>query len=185
MRDFILDTQTIRYWHDTACTQHNIVVGNVAILRKLAEQLTIKPKLLVSVVSLGEIEFGHRVAFKKNIPAQTAYTKFLREELPESFEVSHDAALVYGELRAGLFSKYAPGDKRKPKMLPEQLVDPATAKELGIQENDLWICAQAIAHGMVLVSNDRMTRIKEIANVIQMPLILQNWTQFNTAKIPP
>jgi len=184
VRDFILDTQTIRYWHDTACTQHNVMVGNVAALRQLAAPLDMKPKLLVSVVSLGEIEYGHRVALSKDITAQTAYTKFVQEELPELLEVSKDAAIAYGELRAGLFNMYAPGDKRKPKMLPEQLVDPVTARELGIQENDLWICAQAIAHGMVLVSNDRMTRIKEVAKNINMLLILQNWANPNTAEIP-
>lgn len=183
MRDFLLDTQTIRYWHDSACSQHAVVTGNVASLRKLTAPIELKPRLLVSVVTLGEIEFGHRVALAPNPAAQAAYMKFVREELPESFEVSSDAATAYGELRARLFNKYAPGDKRKPKMLPEQLVDPATAKEIGIQENDLWIAAQAIAHGMVLVTNDRMTRIREAAAGMSMPLFTQNWTQSGTASI--
>ncbi|MBY0310699.1 MAG: hypothetical protein K2W85_01375 [Phycisphaerales bacterium] len=184
MRDFLLDTQTIRYWHGSACSQHAAVMGNVAALRKLAAPLEIKPRLLASVVTLGEIEFGHRVALAPNPAAQAAYMKFVREELPESFEVSSDAATAYGELRARLFNKYAPGDKRKPKMLPEQLVNPTTAKELGIQENDLWIAAQAMAHGMVLVTNDRMTRIREVAAGMSMPLLIQNWAQPSAASIP-
>lgn len=144
----------------------------------------IKPRLLVSVVTLGEIEFGHRVALAPNPAAQAAYMKFVREELPESFEVSPDAAAVYGELRARLFNKYAPSDKRKPKMLPEQLVNPATAKELGIQENDLWIAAQAMAHGMVLVTNDRMMRIRDVAAELGVPLLTHNWTEPAAAKLP-
>ncbi len=184
MRDFLLDTQTIRYWHDNASAQHAAVIGNVATLRGLAAPLDVKPRLLVSVVTLGEIEFGHEVALAPNPAAQAAYMKFVQEELPESFEVSPDAATAYGELRARLFNKYAPGDKRKPKMLPEQLVDPATAKELGIQENDLWIAAQAMAHGMVLVTNDRMTRIREVAASMSTPLLTQNWTQPTAAQIP-
>lgn len=184
MRDFLLDTQTIRYWHDSACSQHAAVTGNVAALRKLAAPLRIKPRLLVSVVTLGEIEFGHRVALTPNPAAQAAYTKFVREELPGSFEVSSDAAAAYGELRARLFNRYAPGEKRKPRMRPEQLVDPATDRELQIQENDLWLCAQAVAHGMVLVTNDRMTQICVVARDMTNPLLLQNWTQPNAAGIP-
>jgi tRNA(fMet)-specific endonuclease VapC len=184
VRDFLLDTQTIRYWHDIACAQHAAVIENVATLRALAAPLEIKPRLLVSVVTLGEIEYGHRVALALNPAAQVAYMKFVREELPESFEVSSDAATAYGELRARLFNRYAPGKERVPKMLPEQLVDPATAKELGIQENDLWIAAQAMAHGLVLVTNDRMTRIREVAKGMSAALVVQNWTQPRTASIP-
>ncbi|MCC6227734.1 MAG: type II toxin-antitoxin system VapC family toxin [Phycisphaerales bacterium] len=183
MRDFLLDTQTIKYWYDVACPQHAAVTGNIAAIRKQAVSLEVKPRLRVSVVTLGEIEFGHRVALAPNPAAQAAYMKFVREELPASWEVSEDAVAAYGELRARLFNKYAPGDKRKPKMLPEQLVNPATAKELGIQENDLWIAAQAMAHEMVLVTNDRMSRIREVAAGMHMALLIQNWTMSNSASI--
>lgn len=183
MRDFLLDTQTIRYWHDSGCSQHAAVTGNVASLRQQAAPLEVKPKLLVSVVSLGEIEFGHRVALAPNPIAQAAYMKFVQVELPGPFELSLDATAAYGELRMQLFNKYAPGDKRKPKMRPEQLIDPVTAKELGIQENDLWLCAQAIAHGMVLVTNDRMARIHEVASGMNPRLIVQNWTTAGAASI--
>lgn len=184
VRDFLLDTQTIRYWHDSGCPQHAAVIGNVAALRRLAAPLEIKPKLLVSVVTLGEIEFGHRVALAPNPAAQAAYSKFVREELPGPFELSADAAAVYGDLRTRLFNKYAPGEKRKPKMRPEQLVDPATAKELQIQENDLWLCAQAMAHGLVLVTNDRIAQIRDVATGLSPPLLVQNWTMPNVAFIP-
>lgn len=184
MRDFLLDTQTIRYWHDSGCTQHAAVIENVAALRERAAFLEVKPKLLVSVVTLGEIEFGHRVALTPDPAAQAAYIKFVQEELPGSFELSADATAAYGDLRTRLFNKYAPGDKRKPKMRPEQLVNPVTAKELQIQENDLWLCAQAVAHGMVLVTNDRMMQIREIASGMNPGLIIQNWTTAGAASIP-
>lgn len=172
VRDFLLDTQTIRYWHDRVCPQHATVLGNVAALRQLAMPLVVKPKLLVSVVTLGEIEFGHRVALTPDPAAQAAYIKFVQEELPSPFELSSDATAAYGDLRMRLFNKYAPSEKRKPKMRPEQLLDPATAKELQIQENDLWLCAQAVAHGMVLVTNDRMTQIRDVASGINPPLLV-------------
>ena len=183
MRDFLLDTQTIRYWHDTGCSQHAAVIENIAVLRQSTVSFEVKPKLLMSVITLGEIEFGHRVALTPDPAAQAAYIKFVKEELPEPFELSSDSAAMYGDLRTRLFNKYAPGEKRKPKMLPEQLIDPATARELQIQENDLWICAQAISHGMVLVTNDRMQAIRDVAVGRNPQLILQNWTTPNTVSI--
>jgi len=184
VRDFLLDTQTIRYWHDSRCPQHAAVIGNVATLRQLAAPLEVKPKLLISAVTLGEIEFGHRVALAPDPAAQAAYAKFVQEELPQPFELSSDASAAYGDLRTRLFNKYAPAEKRKPKMRPEQLLDPVTAKELQIQENDLWLCAQACAHGMVLVTNDRMTKIRDVAAGMDPPLLVQNWTIANSVSIP-
>lgn len=184
MRDFLLDTQTIRYWCDSACSQHAAVTGNITTLRQSCASLAVKPRLLVSVITLGEIEFGHRVALAPDPAARAAYAKFVREELPDSLDVMADAVEAYGELRTRLFNKYAPRDRRKPKMRPEQLVDPATSKELQIQENDLWLCAQAVAHGLVLVTNDRMQPIRDVAPGMHLPLLVQNWTRLNSAALP-
>jgi len=49
-------------------------------------------------------------------------------------------------------------------MRPEQLVDPCSSLQLQIQENDLWIVAQAINWSLVLATNDKkMRRIWEVA----------------------
>lgn len=52
--------------------------------------------------------------------------------------------------------------------------DPVTAKELGIDENDLWIAAQSIEHNLILVSNDKMARIREVAGPV---LDVEDWTK--------
>ena len=184
MRDFLLDTQTIRYWYDNRCAQHAAVIANVTSLRQNTATSEVKPKLLVSVVTLGEIEFGHRVALAPDPTAQAKYIKFVRGEVAVSLRAFARRCRSVRRLRTRLFNKYAPADKRKPKMLPEQLIDPATAKELQIQENDLWLCAQAIAHGMVFVTNDRMRVIRDVASGMNPQLIIQNWTTQNAASIP-
>jgi len=165
-RDFLIDTQTVSYWYDTACSQHSAVVANVESWRKQVESVESwehKPRLLVSVITLGEIEYGYRTnpALDRNTKAEGL--RFVGEQLPERLEITEDTAAFFGELRKRLFDKYAPGEKRKRKMRPEQLTDPITSKELGIQENDLWLCAQAVAHDMVLVTNDKMLRIREVS----------------------
>ena len=184
MRDFLLDTQTIHYWHDVTTPQHVAVMANITSLNLAVASLELKPRLLMSVVTLGELEFGHRVALAPDPERQAAYISFVREKFPQPLELTSDAIDAYGDLRTRLFNKYAPRHKRKPKMRPEQLVNPATAKELQIQENDLWLCAQAVAHEMVLVTNDRMTAIREVASGMNPPLMIQNWTMPNTASIP-
>jgi predicted nucleic acid-binding protein len=35
---------------------------------------------------------------------------------------------------------------------------------MGVHENDLWIASQALAHNLVLVTNERMKDIFEIAS---------------------
>jgi tRNA(fMet)-specific endonuclease VapC len=183
VRDFLLDTQTVRYWYDNECPQNRVVLANIGSLQSQVALSEHKPRLLISVITLGEIEFGHRVAPSPNPDKQAEYLRFVWEQLPERLDVTQDATAAFGELRKRLFDKYAPGKKRKPKMRPEQLIDPITSKELGIQENDLWLCAQAIGHDMVLVTNDAIRRIREVSQGMQPVLLLQDWTVPNTAKV--
>lgn len=183
MRDYLIDTQTIRYWYDPVCPQHEAVVTNLERLQKQVESSEHKPRLVVSVITLGEIEFGHRVNPSADPEVRMDYVRFVNEQLPMRLDVTEDATAFFGEIRRRLFDKYAPGDKRRPKMRPEQLIDPTTSKELGIQENDLWLCAQAVAHRMVLVTNDGMRRIREVSQGMQPPLLIQNWTMPNAVRI--
>ncbi len=176
MRDFLLDTQIIRYWYDDKCAQHPAVIGNIESLKKRARPLEHEPRLLVSVVTLGEIEFGHRVQTGDFATKQDTYIRFVGQQLPDRLELTEDAVTAYGEIRSRLFNKYAPSEKRKPKMRPEQLTDPISSLALQIQENDLWLCAQAVSHGMVLVTNDRMCAIRKVCNSMKPGLLIQNWT---------
>ena len=183
MRDFLLDTQMIRYWYDEDCSQHAVFIGNIELLKKQLVSLDSKPKLLVSVITLGEIEFGHGVQIGDQSAHNEALKKFVREQLPDPLEVTEDAVAAYGEIRSRLFNKYAPGEKRKPKMRPEQLIDPVTSLALQIQENDLWLCAQAIGHAMILVTNDDMCAIREVTEGMEPALRIQNWTKAGTVKL--
>ena len=183
MRDFLLDTQIVRYWYDEQYAQHAAVLGNIELLRKQARSLEYEPRLLVSVVTLGEIEFGHRVQTGDFATHEEAYIQFVHQELPARLELTEDAVTAYGEIRARVFNKFAPGEKRKRGMRPEQLTNPITSLELGIQENDLWLWAQAVGYGMVLVTNDKMARIREVSKGMEPALLIQNWTHVGVASL--
>ena len=106
-------------------------------------------------------------------PIQTEYIQFIKSKRPKTFEIDIHTANKYGELRALLFEKYAP-KKRKSGLRPEQLIDPITSRELGIQENDIWIAAQAMVRNMVLVTADK--KLIQITEVAGDGLHIENWT---------
>ena len=62
----------------------------------------------------------------------------------------------FSDLRAALFKKYSPRDRRARLRAkwPEDLQERTTAKELGVQENDIWIAALAIQYNLVLITGD-------------------------------
>ncbi|MBA7697023.1 hypothetical protein ES703_105681 [subsurface metagenome] len=62
--------------------------------------------------------------------------------------------------------------KKRAGLRPEQLVDPVTSLELGIQENDLWIAAQVVVRGLILVTTDKLSHIREVAGD---DLHIENW----------
>jgi tRNA(fMet)-specific endonuclease VapC len=88
-------------------------------------------------------------------------------------DVTSTTRVYYGSIRAALFERYAPRDKRAKRFRLGQLTDPVSELELGIQENDVWIAAQAIEYNLVLVSNDKLTKIRDVAG----DLLLENWAR--------
>lgn len=89
------------------------------------------------------------------------------------FDVTKATRIYYGSLRASVFEKYAPNAKRRSGLRPAQLIDPVTSQELGIQENDLWIAAQALEYNLVFVTNDKMERMRDVCEELQ----IENWAR--------
>jgi predicted nucleic acid-binding protein len=163
VQGYLLDTNIVRYWFDPECPEHGRVLQRI-------QRLPTDTPLAVSVITLGEIEYGLKVT--DEAPAfEVELDVFIHEQLPMSLSVTATTRIDYGSIRARLFKKYAPGELRRKARWPEQLVDPVTGLALGIQENDLWIVAQAVEHNLVLVSNDRLTHLREVAPELRV----ENW----------
>lgn len=168
MRDFLLDTQMISYWFDDQSEFHERV-------RDAAAAIDANSHVCVSAITLGEIEYGRVVSGRVFSGRHNEYACFVREKLPRIVTVSQHTAEPYGRVRATLFEKFAPRAKRAKKRRAEELVDPSTGKELGIDENDLWLVAQALERNLVLVSNDRMTRITFAVREFHPDFSFENW----------
>jgi len=130
-------------------------------------------RLGISIITWGEVVYGHRAVSTQEAPIQAEYLQFIMSKGPKTFFLDDmHTARTYGELRALLFDKYAQKKKRSG-LRPEQLFDPATSLELGIQENDLWIAAQAMVKNLTLVTSEKLRRISEVAGD---KLDIKNWT---------
>ena len=144
MNGYLLDNNCVfRWW----CGHPSIV----ARINALGDA-----PLRLSVITLGETEFGHSLTIS-TMPAQReAYIHWLSEQFPPArlLDVTRHTAFYYGDIRAELFRRYPPEGATENH--PEMCFDKVSGKVLGIDENDLWIAAQAYERKLVLVSNDRM-----------------------------
>jgi predicted nucleic acid-binding protein len=118
--------------------------------------------LFVCVFTIGEIEYGLAVSTKidptRHSEARAALAEY--EVLP----VDHHTAREFGRIRAALFKQYSPHDHRGrlTTKVPEDLREPTTAKELGIQENDLWIVSVAVQYDVRLLTADKAEGMRRV-----------------------
>ncbi len=167
MSVYLLDTCIWSYWWNADAPEHDSVVHH-------ADGLNSDSFLSISVVTFGEIDFGWQWMNRAEDASALAYRRFIEAKSPKVFEVDRHTAAEYGRLKASLCDRYMPGQERNHACKLRQLVDPITSERLGVDENDLWIAAQAIVKNLVLITNDKLTRIREVA---VDRLQLENWAQ--------
>jgi len=85
-------------------------------------------------------------------------------------EIGVNTTKHYSDISSKLFLKYGRKDKRGiiSEKYPESLVDRTTSRELGIQENDLWMALLAVERNMKFVTEDKMRHIKEVFPELKM-----------------
>ncbi|MCF7853189.1 MAG: type II toxin-antitoxin system VapC family toxin [Candidatus Pacebacteria bacterium] len=154
MRGWLLDTNILRSLTDRKHEHHN------AVAARLQEIPSTEP-VYVSAVTAGEVEYGIRC-----YPKMPSEKKHLLRFVLDDFlllTITENTKAPYASIRAKLFENTI--KKGKKGMRPEQIVDPVTSLRLGVQENDIWITAQAVERGLTLVTHDRkMQRLWEAAN---------------------
>lgn len=148
---FLLDTSVVSAYCDAGNPRH---VGTRAYFAARPAA-----RLYTCPVTLGEIEYGLLVS-----PAADAQRHAAVREALAGFEVlpiDRHTRDPYAIVRANLFRTYAPRKERgrlRTKHV-EDLVDRTTGRELGIQENDLWLVAVAVQYDLKLATWDAMRRL--------------------------
>jgi predicted nucleic acid-binding protein len=110
----------------------------------------------VSRLTIAELAFGfalHEAATSQPHPRVTDILKRAQEYAIR--EVNKHTAAEYAELRKNLAVAYLPDliRSKRPRWV-EQWVDRATGEALQVDENDLWICAQAREWNLTLFTTD-------------------------------
>jgi predicted nucleic acid-binding protein len=137
---------------------------------------------MVPTMAVAEIEFGMARAANVRPEKREELRNFIRqfEQLP------FDSGCVepYSAVRAELWRMFGtPKGSSFREKRPEDICEKVTGKELGIDEPDLIIASVALAQNLVLVTDDRMKRVKETAEKVfrdggfPMQLRTENWTE--------
>lgn len=117
----------------------------------------------VSVIVLAELGFGVKLAESDSARHSPDLEKMLTKAHGHAvLGLTRHTASAYAELKTALANKYlAKALRRDRTRWVEDWVDRATGKKLQVDENDLWICAQAKERDLTVVTTDRgMGRIQ-------------------------
>lgn len=117
-------------------------------------------QIYLSVVVWGEVIFGAKTNPK--FPFDK-YRKFIHKDKPLILPIDEHVAEVFGALKAEVFEKKSAKAFRSNLGRKDLLKNPMPAKDMGVDENDLWLAAQALAYNLILITSDRMQNILELA----------------------
>ncbi|MCH8209330.1 MAG: hypothetical protein IIA62_09820 [Nitrospinae bacterium] len=135
MDAYLFDTTILSIYLDSKHPRHKETRRSIGALHMAHHY--------ISTVALAELKFGVElsIAFDKG-DLQTLNNIINQARSYAVLDLSHHTAMAYAELKAKLAAKYLKKPFSKPKYL-EEWVDKVSGQKLGVDENDLWMCAQA------------------------------------------
>ncbi len=168
MDGYLFDTNAVSPLWNVRHPEHDIIKDFFASVSQ--------SPVWLSTIVLAEIEYGMKVTPEMDIDSQNQ----VRHEMsnhPFILDIDKHTIGPYSDLRAELFKKFSPRDRRGRLTVkwPEDLIERTSAKELGVQENDIWIAAQAIQYNLILVTGDHMQRLVDVSENLDNPLRIARW----------
>ena len=155
MAGYIFDTNVLSLLLDPKRSRHGDVQAAIGAL-------DVRSTKFISAITVAELGFGIHLAETDT----GAASPDLRRKLTKAYEyavldITRHTSATYAKLKANLANKYlAKALRRDRPRWVEDWIDKATGKRLAVDENDLWICAQAKERNLIVVTADRrMSRI--------------------------
>jgi predicted nucleic acid-binding protein len=146
---YIYDTTVLSSLLDSAHPRHADISRAVASLSKDASHF-------VSAVSLAELMFGVRMSEAFAPTRLPALEQMLVDVRAYGvLEVGHHTSAAYAELKTNLAKRYLLKANRRdrPRWLEEWPLN-NRGQRLQVDENDLWLCAQAKERSLTLLTAD-------------------------------
>lgn len=146
MDTFLLDTNIVSVLYDAGRTNHIAVRNALAALDPAAPQL-------VSAVTIGELRFGLALSRAAGRPLAHIEACIERTEEHPLAEIGRHTAAAFGHVKSSVALQRVDIERRISRWV-EIWSDRVTGQLLQIDENDLWIAAQAVERNLVLVTSD-------------------------------
>ncbi|BCG75962.1 hypothetical protein MesoLj113a_71200 [Mesorhizobium sp. 113-1-2] len=146
MDTYLLDTNLVSVLYDVSRPNHQTVRDALATFDANAPQL-------VSVITMGELRFGLALSRAAGRPLGHIEACIERTEEHPLAEVGRHTAEAFGYVKSSVALQRLDIQRRLPRWV-EAWSDRVTGQVLQIDENDLWIAAQAVERNLVVVTSD-------------------------------
>jgi tRNA(fMet)-specific endonuclease VapC len=145
---FLLDTSALSAYLSPTHRYHGRA-------KQIIDAIPSTDAIFISVISLGEFSYGIKLAELAASGRLEEYRKqyaIIRQYALLPF--THHTSEAYAELKAAIASKVQRNLRSKLKRWIEDWVDIGSGKRLQIDENDVWICAQARERDLTVITGD-------------------------------
>lgn len=146
MDTFLLDTNLVSVLYDARRVNHLAVRNAIAALDPASPQL-------VSAITIGELRFGLALSRAAGQPLAHIEACIERTDEHPLAEVGRYTAEAFGHVKSSVALQRVDIQRRVPRWV-EAWSDRVTGQLLQIDENDLWIAAQAVERNLVVVTSD-------------------------------
>jgi tRNA(fMet)-specific endonuclease VapC len=146
MDTYLLDTNLVSVLYDAGRPSHLAVRNALASFDPAAPQL-------VSAITIGELRFGLALSRAAGRPLAHIEECIERTEEHPLAGVGRHTAEAFGYVKSSVALRQVDIQRRIPRWV-EGWSDRVTGQLLQIDENDLWIAAQAVERNLVVVTSD-------------------------------
>jgi predicted nucleic acid-binding protein len=147
MEQVLLDTNFVSVLFDQRRPNFNAV-------QTRAQAFAQTDLVYLSVVVLGELRYGMEAAQRVGQDVSHIRSTLVEAASYPLAEIGRHTAEAYGDVKARLADHYLDMSRRPPRWL-ENWQDRASGQMLQVDENDLWIVAQAVERDYLLVTSDQ------------------------------
>jgi len=120
--------------------------------------------LRACTITLGEIEAGHEMVPTTNPKRRDEFRTFINAAfVPHTLPISLSTGSYYAQIMGRIWRRNPPAKAR--------ISTDAHLLSLDVNVNDIWIVASAWEHGLIFLTNDKMSHIRPEVTEIKW----ENW----------